>query len=66
MTIGRKPPDPDACDDNVTLEGLVERVTFENDTTGFRVVRLEVLGARHTVVGKMQRLAAGSRVRVSG
>ncbi|MCU0694246.1 MAG: ATP-dependent RecD-like DNA helicase, partial [Polyangiaceae bacterium] len=32
----------------------------------FRVVRLEVLGARHTVVGKMQRLAAGSRVRVSG
>ncbi|MCH2110404.1 MAG: AAA family ATPase, partial [Polyangiaceae bacterium] len=55
----------------VTFSGSVERITFENNETGFRVVRLqEVQGltdvSRTTIVGVMPSLGVGTRVRVNG
>jgi len=56
----------------VTLSGEVERVTFENDETGFRVVRvgsLEGEGARPgsiPVVGTFPAVGPGTRVRITG
>jgi exodeoxyribonuclease V alpha subunit len=60
---GAQPPG-----DEEPLEGLVERVTFENDATGFRVLRVRPDGSAGllTVIGAVQRVAAGSRVRVTG
>ncbi len=51
-----------------TVEGVVERVTYENDETSFRVVRMTVepSGDRLTVVGRMQRIPGGTRVRIEG
>lgn len=54
-----------------TVLGEVQRVTFENEETGFRVIRLTHLSgiegaATLTVVGVMQALGPGTRVRVSG
>lgn len=54
-----------------TVVGEVERVTFENEETGFRVVRLgRVTGLgkqkRVVVVGVMPPLGPGARVRVEG
>ncbi len=51
--------------------GEVERVTFENEETGFRVVRLtRVEGAegrrKLTVVGSFQAVGPGTKVRVTG
>ena len=57
---------------SVTLSGQVERITYENEQTGFRVVRLGKLegqGARGTsavVVGTFQAVGPGMRLRVSG
>jgi len=56
---------------SVTLLGEVERVTFENEETSFRVLRLhrvEGMGAakRVTVVGTVPAVGPGTRVRVSG
>ena len=50
------------------MEGLIDRITFESDASGFRVLKLanEADGRRVTVVGKMQRVTPGTRVRVSG
>lgn len=56
----------------VTVLGEVERVTFENEDTGFRVVRLtrvsgvEPKRARLVLVGVMQPVGPGTKVRVSG
>lgn len=52
----------------VAIEGEVERITFENQETGFRVVKLAVSGRRGSlaVVGTFPQVAVGSRVRVSG
>lgn len=55
----------------VTLTGEVERVTFENETTSFRVIRLgsvEGAGARRAlpVVGTFPAVGPGTRVRVTG
>ncbi|HWA75858.1 MAG TPA: ATP-dependent RecD-like DNA helicase [Polyangiaceae bacterium] len=56
----------------VTLSGEVERVTYENEATSFRVVRvgsLEGDGARRgsvVVVGTFQAVGPGSRVRITG
>jgi exodeoxyribonuclease V alpha subunit len=56
----------------VTFTGEVERVTFENEETGFRVLRVgrlegEVKGARQlTVVGVFTAVGPGTRVRVVG
>ena len=56
----------------VTVLGEVERITFENDETGFRVVRvgsLEGEGARSgsvAVVGTFPAVGPGTRVRITG
>jgi exodeoxyribonuclease V alpha subunit len=55
-----------------TLSGQVERVTFENEETSFRVLRVGSLeGARGVsgpifVVGTFQPVAPGTRVRMTG
>ncbi len=50
------------------VEGEVERITFENVETGFRVVKLVVEGKseRLTVVGTFPAVGVGSRLRVRG
>jgi exodeoxyribonuclease V alpha subunit len=50
------------------LEGIVERVTFENPESGFRVIKLAVEGRaeRLAVIGSFPRAAVGARVRVRG
>lgn len=55
----------------LTITGQVERVTFENEETSFRVLRVgEVEGAPTkgpiTVIGTFQAVGTGTRVRVSG
>jgi exodeoxyribonuclease V alpha subunit len=56
----------------LVLSGEVERITFENEETGFRVVRvgsLEGEGARSgsfPVVGTFQAIGPGTRVRITG
>lgn len=55
----------------LTVLGEVERVTFENEATSFRVVRLgklEGAGERRqlVVVGSFQAIGPGTRVRVTG
>lgn len=56
----------------VTVTGEVERVTFENENTGFRVLRLGrvegELGRRQrlTVVGTAPAVGPGTRVRATG
>ncbi len=57
---------------SITLSGEVERVTYENEETGFRVIRvgsLEGQGARPggvPVVGTFQAVGPGTRVRITG
>jgi exodeoxyribonuclease V alpha subunit len=56
----------------VTLTGEVERITYESEATGFRVLKLGSLegpaGKRHsvTVVGMLPPVGSGVRVRVTG
>ncbi len=52
----------------VAIEGEVERVTFENAETGFRVVKVAVDGRkdRLAIVGTFPRVAVGARVRARG
>jgi len=56
----------------ITVSGEVERVTYENDETGFRVLRvgsLEGEGARPgsiPVVGSFQAVGPGTRIRITG
>jgi len=56
----------------ITLSGEVERITFENEETGFRVIRvgsLEGEGARPgsiPVVGTFPAVGPGTRVRITG
>ena len=55
-----------------TLTGEVERVTYENEATGFRVIRIGSLeggGARRgamPAVGTFPAVGPGTRVRVTG
>lgn len=52
---------------SATIEGEVVRVTYESDSTGFRVVRVrDDGGAERTLVGVFQQLLPGSRVRATG
>lgn len=53
---------------DVVIEGEVERVTFENPETSFRVVKLAVegRGERLSVIGAFPPVAVGARVRVRG
>lgn len=52
----------------IAVEGEVERVTFENRETGFRVVKVSVDGRRDrvTLVGVFPQVAPGARVRARG
>ena len=52
----------------VAIEGEVERVTFENRETGFRVVKVVVPGRRDVlaIVGMFPQVAVGARVRARG
>lgn len=54
--------------EEVSVEGEVVRVTFENAENGFRVLKLAVDGRqdRVTVIGQMTQVHAGARVRVRG
>ena len=54
--------------DEVTVEGEVERVTFENVDTSFRVLKVAVPGRsdRLTVIGVFPAVSIGARVRVRG
>jgi exodeoxyribonuclease V alpha subunit len=51
-----------------TLTGEVERVTYENEETGFRVIRVGGVSNRGTisVVGRFPAVGPGTRVRVTG
>ena len=57
---------------SVTITGEVERITFENETTGYRVLKLGNIsgdlkaGGRLAVVGVVPSVGVGARVRVSG
>jgi exodeoxyribonuclease V alpha subunit len=50
------------------FEGIVERITFESPTSGFRVIKLAVEGRPEwlAVVGSFPPTAVGARVRVRG
>jgi exodeoxyribonuclease V alpha subunit len=52
----------------VAIEGEVERITFENRETGFRVVKVNVPGRkdRLAIVGTFPQVAVGARVRARG
>jgi ATP-dependent exoDNAse (exonuclease V) alpha subunit len=53
---------------NGVLEGEVVRVTYENDHTGFRVLRVAIEGRKHpvTVVGVFPPAQPGTRIRATG
>jgi exodeoxyribonuclease V alpha subunit len=53
---------------DTVVEGVVERITFENAQSGFRVIKLAVPGRaeRLAVVGTLPSTPLGARVRVSG
>ena len=56
---------------STTLTGQVERVTFENEESGFRVLRVGALDDPKqpgpiVVVGNFQAVGPGTRVRVTG
>ncbi len=52
----------------IAVEGEVERITFENRETGFRVVKVAVPGRdqRLAIVGTFPSVAVGARVRARG
>lgn len=52
----------------IAIEGEVERITFENRETGFRVVKVAVEGRRQSlaIVGTFPQVAVGARVRARG
>ena len=54
--------------DREVLSGLVERVTFRNEDSGFRVLRVKARGQRDliTVVGHAAPIGAGEFVQASG
>jgi exodeoxyribonuclease V alpha subunit len=53
---------------NVTIEGVVERVTFESPSSGFRILKVAVAGRpeRLAVIGTFPPATVGARVRVRG
>jgi len=66
--FGPKPQPEAVPGTNVTVDGEVVRVTFENEETGFRVLRVAVEGrmAPETWVGVLPTTAPGTRVRATG
>ena len=61
--FGPKPQPAAIPGTNVTVDGEVVRVTFENDETGFRVLRVAVEGRLQpeTWVGVLPTTAPGTR-----
>ena len=59
---------PEPAADRENLAGLVERVTFHNEDSGFCVLRLKARGQRDliTVVGHAAAIGAGEFVQASG
>jgi exodeoxyribonuclease V alpha subunit len=53
---------------HVSLEGIVERITFESATSSYRIIKLAVVGRseRLAVVGSFPPTPVGARVRVHG
>ena len=57
---------------SITVSGEVERITFENETTGYRVLKLGHVSGdikvtdRLAVVGVVPNVGVGTRVRVTG
>ena len=51
-----------------TIEGEVQRITFENDETGFRVLKVSIDGRPNkiSIVGSFPRVTVGSKVRARG
>jgi exodeoxyribonuclease V alpha subunit len=51
-----------------TIEGVVERITYENAQSGFRVIKVAVAGRaeRLAVIGTLPSTPLGARVRVRG
>ena len=62
------PPAPRTSTSTEVLAGLVERVTFHNDETGFCVLRVKARGQRDliTVLGHAPMISAGEFVQESG
>jgi len=58
----------DPSQTEIAIEGEVERITFENRDSGFRVVKVIVEGRRGplTIVGVFPQVAVGARVRARG
>jgi exodeoxyribonuclease V alpha subunit len=54
--------------DDAMIEGVVERVVFRNDASGWTVLRLSVEGRAlvDTVVGHIQQVSEGERIRCAG
>jgi exodeoxyribonuclease V alpha subunit len=52
----------------VTIEGTIERVTFESSTTSFRVIKVAVDGRADllAVIGAFPPISVGARIRVHG
>ena len=67
LFAGPKPGTP-APDGRVTLEGEVARVTYENNETGFRVVKVMIEGHETAIswIGRFQPIPPGTRVRATG
>ena len=60
------PPPPAA--DRELLSGVVERVTFHNEDSGFAVLRVRAAGVLDlaTVVGRMPAIASGEAIQAGG
>jgi hypothetical protein len=60
-------PQPAAATQPEEIAGLVERVTFHNDETGFCVLRIKARGYRElvTMVGTLPEVRAGEWLRLS-
>ena len=63
-----RPAGIEAAAGEVTLEGVLESVTFANEETGWSVVRIEVEGRRAPVaaVGNLAGVRPGECLRLSG
>jgi exodeoxyribonuclease V alpha subunit len=68
VTAAPPAPPAGAAPPLATLEGSVERITFQNEESGFTVVRLQPAGKSHlvTVVGKLAAVHVGEHLRLRG
>jgi exodeoxyribonuclease V alpha subunit len=59
---------PEPRTPSAEIAGLVERVTFFNEESGFAVLRVQVLGQRElvTVLGSLPSVSAGESLTAEG